>query len=83
MTKKNPYTDSTLESLLREDSAGVFYLNELRSARNAALADAEGFQAVIHSLELMGQQLAGEIRSGLGNYKDELKCLADASPLSF
>ena len=38
--------------------------------------------AVIHALELMGQKLAGEIRSGLGNYKDELKCLADASPLS-
>ncbi len=55
---------------------------QLRSARDAALADAEGFQAVIHSLELMGQQLAGEIRNGLGNYKNELKGLAEHSPLS-
>ena len=44
-----------------------FYLNELRSARYAALADAEGFQAVIHSLELMGQQLAATLLAqGLG-----------------
>ncbi len=59
-----------------------FYRDQLRSARDSALADAEGFMAVIHTLELMGQQLAGEMRSGLGKYKDELKCLADDSPLS-
>lgn len=58
-----------------------FYRDQLRSARAVALADAEGFQAVLHSLELMGQQLVGEVRD-LGRYKAELSSLADASPLS-
>ena len=34
-----------------------FYRDQLRSARYAALADAEGFQAVIHSLESIGRQI--------------------------
>ncbi len=58
-----------------------FYRDQLRSARFVALADAEGFQAVLHSLELIGQQLVGEVRD-LGGYEDELSSLADASPLS-
>ena len=58
-----------------------FYRDQLRSARAIALADAEGFQAVLHSLELIGQQLVGEVL-GLGGYKDKLSSLADASPLS-
>ena len=81
MLNDSTQTDKASGEMLTLDQK-KFYLNELRSARYAALADAEGFQAVIHTLELMGQQLAGEIRSGLGNYKDELKCLADDSPLS-
>ena len=58
-----------------------FYRDQLRSARAVALADAEGFQAVLHSLELIGQQRVGEVL-GLGAYEDELSRLADASPLS-
>ena len=81
MSEKNPHCDSAIESLFREDGFGVFYLNELRSARNAALADAEGFQAVIHSLELMGQQLTGKVLK-FGEYKRKLNCIAGLSSLS-
>jgi CBS-domain-containing membrane protein len=58
-----------------------FYRDQLRSARAVALADAEGFQAVFHSLELIGQQLTGKVL-GLGGYKVALAHLAAASPLS-
>ncbi len=58
-----------------------FYRDQLRSARAVALADAEGFQAVLHSLELIGQLLVREVLD-LGRYEDELSSLADASPLS-
>jgi len=57
-----------------------FYRDQLRSARDAALADAEGFQAVIHTLELMGQQMKGKVLD-LGKYENKLTCLADDSPL--
>jgi len=68
-----------VKQMLKEEQKR-FYRDQLRSARDAALADAEGFQAVIHTLELMGQQMKGEILS-LGKYEDKLTCLADDSPL--
>ncbi len=58
-----------------------FYRDQLRSARAVALADAEGFQAVLHSLELIGQQLVRKVLD-LGGYKDALSSLADDSPVS-
>ena len=58
-----------------------FYRDQLRSARAAALADAEGFLAVIHTLELMGQKLTGSI-GDLGKYKKKLNCVAGLSSLS-
>ena len=98
MAKKNPYLSSTLESLLREAGEMLdadqkeFYRDQLRSARNAALADAEGFQAVIHTLESIGRQIMGKALSfglykgkkplSLDLYKDPLSCLAHDSPLS-
>ena len=57
-----------------------FYRDQLRLARAAALADAEGFLAVIHTLELMGQQMKGKILA-LRKYENKLTCLADDSPL--
>lgn len=59
-----------------ETSQKQFYRGLLRSARADALADAEGFHDVVHSLELIGQQLAGKVLS-LGRYKHDLSCLAD------
>ena len=58
-----------------------FYRDQLRLARDTALADAEGFMAVIHTLELMGQQLTGSI-DDLGEYRKKLKCVAGLSSLS-
>ena len=81
MSEKNPHCNSAIESLLRDDHARAFYLNELRSARIAALADAEGFMTVIHTLELMGQKLTGSI-GDLGKYKKKLNCVAGLSSLS-
>ncbi|MCY4390360.1 MAG: hypothetical protein OXC18_24935 [Desulfurellaceae bacterium] len=81
MSEKNPHRDSAIESLLRDDDARAFYLNELRSARNAALADAEGFMAVIHTLELMGQKLTGTVLN-FRDYQTKLNCVAGLSLLS-
>ena len=58
-----------------------FYRDQLRSARDAALADAEGFMAVIHTLELMGQQLTCNI-GDLEKYKKKLNCMAGLSSLA-
>ena len=58
-----------------------FYRAQLRLARNAALADAEGFHVVIHTLELMGQQLKRSI-GDLGKYKKKLKSVAGLSSLA-
>lgn len=63
-----------------EEKQKQFYRDQLRSARAAALADAEGFLAVIHTLELMGQQMKGKVLD-LGRYKNKLTCVADDSPL--
>lgn len=51
-----------------------FFRDQLRSARVAALADAEGFEATVHSLELMGQHLLGKGRT-LGEYRTTLSKL--------
>lgn len=78
------------EEMLNEEQK-EFYRDQLRSARYAALADAEGFQAVIHSLESIGRQIMGKALSlglykgellSLGLYKDPLSCLADDSSLA-
>lgn len=58
-----------------------FYRDLLRDARATALANAEGSHAVIHSLELIGQQLLGSV-GNLWKYRNDLCRLADASPLS-
>ena len=78
------------EEILNEEQK-EFYRDQLRSARYAALADAEGFQAVIHALESIGRQIMGKALSfglykgetlSLWRYKDPLSCLAHDSPLA-
>ena len=58
-----------------------FYRDQLRLARDTTLADAEGFMAVIHTLELMGQQLTGKVLT-FGDYQTKLNCVAGLSLLS-
>jgi CBS domain-containing protein len=55
-------------------------LSILRSARAEALADAEGFISIVHSVELIGRQLSGK-SSGIGGYASELEDLAANSSL--
>lgn len=59
----------------------IAFLNQVRSARLAALADAEAFDGIIHAVERLGSYLSKE-RSGdqgkpgsLFNYAEELKGL--------
>ena len=78
------------EEVLNEEQK-EFYRDQLRSARYAALADAEGFMAVIHTLESIGRQIMSKALSfglykgetlSLWRYKDPLSCLAHDSPLA-
>jgi predicted transcriptional regulator len=61
-------------------SEKCFYRDRVRSARVIALADAEGFQGVVHSLELIGQMVVGRVLD-LGKYENALSNLANNSPL--
>jgi predicted transcriptional regulator len=64
-----------------ESAQNCFFRDQLRSARAVALADAEGFHAILRVFELIGQQLGRNTR-GLGDYKARLSELASASPLA-
>jgi hypothetical protein len=64
-----------------EAAQNCFFRDQLRSARATALADAEGFNAVLRVIELLGQQLGRNIKT-LGHYKPMLSGLASVSPLA-
>ena len=67
---------------MSEEERNQFYRDQLRSARAAALADTEGFEEVIHVLELIGRQKSNKIKKGLKSYEKELAELAKGSLLS-
>jgi CBS domain-containing protein len=48
--------------------SAIFFANQLRSARLAALADAEAFDEIIHAVERLGSYLNGKLRD-LGGYR--------------
>ncbi len=56
----------------------LYYRDQLRKARYAALADAEGFQSVCFALEALGMRLLGR-RGDLGRYLGPLRGLATNS----
>jgi hypothetical protein len=58
----------------------VFYRDRLRTARYAALADAEGFSEICFALEALGMRLLGK-KESLGQYADCLSMLASRVPL--
>lgn len=64
-----------------EASHQQFFRDQLRSARSVAFADAEGFQAILHAIELMGQHLIRKV-GDLGKYEKALRDQAGDSPLS-
>jgi predicted transcriptional regulator len=68
-------------TVVMESVQTYFFLDQLRSARAAALADAEGFHAILRVLELYGQLLKGKV-SGLRVYEPMIFKLASVSPLA-
>lgn len=67
--------------------SAIFFGNQLKSARLAALADSEAFDEIIHAIERLGSFLAKERLADKGNfgtlgaYKDELEELATKTTL--
>jgi hypothetical protein len=66
-----PRTDPTTLNL----HECIYHRDQLRAARYAALADAEGFQAVCYALEALGLCLLGK-KASLGSYEQKLRELA-------
>lgn len=60
------------------DTERLYYRDQLRSARYAALADSEGFLSVCFALESLGLRLKGR-KADLGNYRRLLKQIAEDS----
>lgn len=56
----------------------MFFADQLRTARLAALANAEAFEEIIHAVERLGSYIEGK-RSTLGKYREALGCLAEQS----
>jgi hypothetical protein len=59
----------------------LYFRNQLREARAAALQDAEGFQEILFVLERLGVHLTKRIEA-LNKYKNDIERLALASPLA-
>lgn len=58
------------------------WLSQLREARASALADAEGFESILFTLEALGQFLCKEAGRGLNDYEPALQRMAlGATPL--
>jgi CBS domain-containing protein len=62
-------------------SVALYFRDELRRARGAALRDAEGFGPILFTLERLGVYLTGEVK-GLRAYAGALGELASKSPLA-
>lgn len=75
MAKKPP---PPLRPLTQDER--VYYRDELRSARYAALADSESFTEICFAIEALGLRLFGRQES-MGEYKDRIAECAQASPL--
>lgn len=60
---------------LLQPAERLFYRDRFRSARYAALADAEGFEAICFALEALGLRLAGQ-KEALGTYGHKIVLLA-------
>ncbi|HEX5393765.1 MAG TPA: hypothetical protein VFW68_10805 [Rhodocyclaceae bacterium] len=56
----------------------IYHRDQLRAARYAALADAEGFHSVCYALEALGLRLLGQ-KADLGKYESPLRDLSRES----
>jgi hypothetical protein len=59
----------------------MFFADQLRTARLAALAHAEAFDEIIHTVERLGSYIEGK-QLTLGKYLEALTCLAGITPLA-
>ena len=59
----------------------IYFADQLRTARLAALAHAEAFDEIIHAVERLGSYIEGKQLS-LGKYREALMCLAEKSALA-
>jgi len=62
-------------------SAALAFADQLRSAREAALDDAEAFDGIIYAVERLGSFLTQRTLE-LGRYKDEVSKIASTSALA-
>jgi hypothetical protein len=62
------------------DAECLHYRDQMRAARYAALADAEGFGAICFALEALGLRLLGQ-QGDLGAYEERIGSYARMSPL--
>jgi len=60
----------------------LYYRDQLREARAAALRDAEGYQEILFALERLGSHLNPK-GFGLRDYEEEIVKLAEQSPMAF
>jgi hypothetical protein len=65
-----------------ERAAKIAFANQLRSAREAALKDAEAFDGIIHAVERLGQFLTKRSAGSLSEYANDLKKIASRSALA-
>ena len=63
-----------------DDAECRHYRDQLRKARYAALADAEGFDQICFALEALGLRLLGQ-QGDLGKYEDRIGFYAQLSPV--
>ncbi len=76
----NKIEKNDLKKPLNRETA-IFFANELRNARLAALADAQAFDKVIQAVERLGSYITGKQKS-LGVYCEALVCLSEKSSLA-
>jgi hypothetical protein len=79
MTSKKPDAPNQISTLKHQ--VALNFRDQLRSARAAALQDAEAFPGIVFVLERLGAYLIGRI-GDLGQYRDEIVAIAAHSPMA-
>ena len=76
---KREEKDDQRKPLNRETA--MFFAKDLRTARLAALADAQAFDKIVHAVERLGNYIEGK-QGTLNKYREALVCLSEKSSLA-
>lgn len=76
---KREEKDDQRKPLNRETA--MFFAKDLRTARLAALADAQAFDKIVHAVERLGSYIEGK-QGTLNKYREALVCLSEKSSLA-